>query len=131
MGDDLQGVDVEAGIGLVEHREPRLEQQHLQDLVAFLLAAREPLVHASGQEILWYINEFHLFLDQSHELESVHRVLAARLPLRVQRGLQQVGVVHARDLDRVLERQEHAGASAFFGGERQQVLALVQRPGPP
>ena len=37
----LQRVDVEAGIGLVEHRELRLQQRHLQDLVALLLAAGE------------------------------------------------------------------------------------------
>src|SRR5437870_100183 len=39
VGDDPQGVDVEAGIGLVEHAQPRLQQRHLQDLVALLLAA--------------------------------------------------------------------------------------------
>ena len=44
LRDDLERVDVEAGVGLVEHRELRLEQLELQDLVALLLAAREALV---------------------------------------------------------------------------------------
>ena len=44
VGDDLQGVDVEAGVGLVEDAQLRLEHGHLEDLVALLLAAGEALV---------------------------------------------------------------------------------------
>ena len=36
---DAQGVDVEPGVGLVEHRDARLQHRHLQDLDALLLAA--------------------------------------------------------------------------------------------
>src|SRR5215831_18041837 len=39
VGDDAQRVDIEAGVGLIEHGKARLEQRHLQDLVALLLAA--------------------------------------------------------------------------------------------
>ena len=38
--DDTQRVDVETGIRLVEHGDERLQQRHLEDLVALLLAAR-------------------------------------------------------------------------------------------
>ena len=48
------------------------------------------------------------------------------LALRVQRGLQKVRVVHAGDLDRVLERHEHAFARAFVRIHREQVLAVVE-----
>ena len=44
LGDDPQRVDVQAGVGLVEDRDLRLEQLELQDLVALLLAAGEALV---------------------------------------------------------------------------------------
>ena len=40
-GDDAQRVDVEARVGLVEDRDVGLEQGHLEDLVALLLAAGE------------------------------------------------------------------------------------------
>ena len=40
----LEGVDVETGVGLVEDRDVGLEDRHLEDLVALLLAAGEPLV---------------------------------------------------------------------------------------
>ena len=49
VGDELQRVDVEPGVGLVEDRELRLEQRHLEDLVALLLAAREPFVDGAGR----------------------------------------------------------------------------------
>src|SRR5205809_1085259 len=39
LRDDLERVDIEAGVGLVEDRELRLEQLELQDLMALLLAA--------------------------------------------------------------------------------------------
>src|SRR5262249_48182977 len=35
-GDHLESIDVESGVGLIEDRKPRLEHQHLQDLVALL-----------------------------------------------------------------------------------------------
>src|SRR6202035_1164612 len=48
-----QCVDVEAGVGLVQHGHAGLEQCHLQDLVALLLAAAEPLVEvATGKRFV-------------------------------------------------------------------------------
>ena len=47
LGDLAQRVDVEAGVGLVEDRDLRLEQLQLEDLVALLLAAGEALVHVA------------------------------------------------------------------------------------
>ena len=47
------------------------------------------------------------------------------LPLRVERGLEEIGVVHAGDLDRVLERHEHAFAGALVRIHVEQILALV------
>ena len=42
----------------------------------------------------------------------------------VQRRLQQVDVVDARDLDRILEAEEEPGARALLGRQRQQVAAV-------
>ena len=42
----------------------------------------------------------------------------------VQRRLEEIDVVDARDLHRVLEAEEHALARALLGGEREQVAAL-------
>jgi hypothetical protein len=42
LGHDAQRVDVEARVGLVEDGQLRLEQRHLEDLVALLLAAEKP-----------------------------------------------------------------------------------------
>src|SRR6266446_5586099 len=52
VGDGPQRIDVEPRIGLIEHREPRLDHRHLQDLVALLLAAREPDVDGAAQHVL-------------------------------------------------------------------------------
>ena len=50
LGDDLERVDVEAGVGLVEHRDLRVEQLELGDLVALLLATGEALVDRALRE---------------------------------------------------------------------------------
>jgi Fe-S cluster assembly ATPase SufC len=50
LGDDLERVDVQAGVGLVEHRDLRVEQLELDDLVALLLTTGEALVDVAGAE---------------------------------------------------------------------------------
>ena len=120
----LQRVDVEAGVGLVEHRERGLEHQHLQDLVALLFAAGETFVDAARQETLVHLHELHLAAHQLQEFVGVDFGLPIALRLRVDRGLEQIDVVDAGNFHRVLEPEEHAGARAFFGRHREQVAAL-------
>jgi hypothetical protein len=45
--DDLERIDVEPGVRFIENRELRLEHEHLQDLVALLLAAGKPFIHTA------------------------------------------------------------------------------------
>ncbi len=47
------------------------------------------------------------------------------LPNRVQCGSEEIHVAYARDLDRVLKRQEHTFARALFRKHREQVLAFI------
>src|SRR5665647_3393000 len=59
LGDNLERVDVEAGVGLVEHGELGAEQFELQDLVALLLAAGEALVDVALGEGLVHAQPGH------------------------------------------------------------------------
>ncbi len=70
VGDDLQRVDVEAGIGLVEHAEPRLQQRHLQNFVALLLAAGEADIDAAAEHVRI---DLELAGGLAHELEELGR----------------------------------------------------------
>src|SRR2546425_1927560 len=117
-----QGVDVESGVGLVEDAEFRLEDRHLEHLVLLFLAAREAFVQAALHERLVEAEELRLVLDEGYEVHRVDLVLAAVLPDRVQGGLQEVGVAHARDLDGILECHEHAFAGTVLRLHREQVL---------
>ena len=125
LGDDLERVDVEARIGLVEHGKRRLEQAHLQDLVALLLAAGEALVHATVQEALVHAASGELFAHEVQELEGVELGLAAVPAQRIERSLQQVDVVDAGNLDRVLEPEEQALARALLGRHCEEVAAAI------
>ena len=60
------------------------------------------------------------------ELQRIDLFLAARLADLVVRGAQEVRVRDARDLDRILEREEDARLRALLGLEREQVAPLVQ-----
>ena len=79
-GDDLQRVDVEAGVGLVEHRDLRAQHRHLQDLDPLLLAAREPVVQVARRELAAHLQAVHLREELLAELRHRHRVLDAAVP---------------------------------------------------
>ena len=93
VGHDLERVDVEAGVGLVEDGDLGLEDGHLQDLVALLLAAREALVEVAVGERRVHVEPLHPVHDRQPQLE--HRqvdALAGR-----QRLAQEVDDRDARD----------------------------------
>src|SRR6185503_13569788 len=52
LGDDPQGIDVEAGVRLIEDRDLRLENRHLEHLQTLLLAAAEALVDVARRKRL-------------------------------------------------------------------------------
>src|SRR4029453_11155024 len=64
--------------------------------------------------------------NQLHELDCVELLLAVVLALGVERGLEEVGVVHTGNLHRVLERHEDPFTRALVGIHLEQILALEQ-----
>src|SRR3569623_838798 len=125
FGDDLERIDVEAGIGFVENTQRRLQQSHQQYLVAFLLAAGETFVDGAVQELLIHLHELHLLAHQREKIHGVELVEAAMLAHRVHRRLQQIDVAAPGNFDRILKREEDTGTRALLGRQRQQILALI------
>ena len=118
LADHAQRVDVEAGVGLVEDRDLRLEQLQLHDLVPLLLAAGEALVDVALGERRVHAEALHGALQLAAPGAQLRR-------LAVDRGLggaQEVGHRDAGHLDRVLHGQEQAGAGPLVDGHRQHVL---------
>ena len=117
------------GVGLVEHRDPRLQHRHLEDLDALLLAAREAFVEVARREL-------------ARDLELLHRGRAAPCGTRgsgsgrrrrrsapcarVDRRAQEVRHRHARDRVRVLEGEEEAPLRALVGAHLGDVLAVEE-----
>ena len=129
FGDDLQRVDVETRVGLVEHRDLRLQHRHLQDLDALLLAAREPVVQVARGELAADLQAVHLGEELLAELRDRHRVVdaaVARLAHGVDRLAQEVRDGDARDRVRVLEREEEPGLRALVGAGLGDVVAVEQ-----
>ena len=106
IGNDLERVDIEAGIGLVEHRQARLQHRHLQDLVALLLAAGEADIDRPAQHLLVDAELLGGLAHPLHEVRGGEFGLAAMLALRVERGAQKRHGGDARHFHRILERQE-------------------------
>ena len=92
--------------GLVEDRERGLEERHLQDLVALLLAAGEAFVDAAVEEIGIHFEQLHLLAHEVVELERIELVLAALHLHGVVGEAQERLVGDARYLDRILEPEE-------------------------
>ena len=128
VGDDAQRVDVETGVGLVEHGDLRLEHRHLQDLDALLLAAREAVVEVARRELARDLEPVHRGEQVLAELRDRDRVVLARARLanRVDRAAQEARHRHARDGVRVLEREEEAALRALVRAERHEVLAVEE-----
>ena len=126
IGHDLQRVDVEAGIGFVQHAEPRLQQRHLQDFVALLFAAGEPDVYATAQHIHVDLKLAGGVPHQLQEFGGRQLCFAALLALRVERGAQERHGGDARNFERILERQEQALGGALVRLHLQNVLAVEQ-----
>jgi hypothetical protein len=90
----------------------------------FFSPAAEALVDRALQQVVLEVEHRQLLAHLLQELHRIQLALAARLALRVDGGAQEIGVVHARDLDRVLEGEEHTAGGAFFRLQRQQVAAF-------
>ena len=124
VGDDLQRVDVEAGIGFVEHGEPRLEQRHLQNLVALLLAAGKADIDGAAQHVLV---DSELGRGFAHLLDEFRRRqfrLAALLALRIERGAQERHGGDAGDFQRILKGEKQPGAARSSGAISNRFLPL-------
>ena len=111
-GDRAEGVDVEAGVGLVEHGAVGLHERHLEDLVALLLAAGEALVQVP-------LGEAGVHAEALHPLEQGHADLEDREVVDALAGrhrlAQEVEDADARDLLGVLEAEEQAAGRPGLG----------------
>ena len=126
LGDGVERVDVEPGVGLVEHGELGLLERHLEDLHALLLAAGEAVVDVAARELLRHVRELHRGLDGLAELLQRDRLLAARRAVRVEDHAQVLRGRHARDGDGVLEGHEQAGDGALVGVGLGDVVAVEE-----
>ena len=121
---DFQRVYVQARIGLVHDDVSRVEHQHLQDLVALLLAARKARVQVALHDALVPFQSLQGGLELAVELGEAHFLALAFAGLHGE--AQKVGDGHARDLDGILEGQKHAQAGALVGFHLQNILAVDQ-----
>ena len=127
--DDPQGVDVEARVGLVEHRDLRAQHRHLQDLEALLLAAGEPVVEVAARHRAVDLQQLHVLLQLLAELRDADGVVLAVRPalaVRVDGHAQEVRDGDAGNRVRVLEAEEETGARPLVRLQLEQVLAHEQ-----
>src|SRR5574337_488943 len=121
-----QRIDVQSGVGLIQDRQFRVEYGHLEDLVPFLLPAREAFVERAIQEALIQLDELHFFLDEVEKVDGIQLFETTMLSYGIHSRLQEVTGAHSGDLDRVLEGQKDPLTGALFGGHPEQVFPLVQ-----
>ena len=124
LGDDAQRIDVQARVGLVEHRDPRPEHRQLEHLHSLLLTAGEAVVEVSAGELARDVDQLHRLLRLAAEVLEADLGLAACLAVGVEGHPQVLGHGHAGNRDGVLEGEEEPGARALFGRGLGDVLAL-------
>src|SRR5690606_7034286 len=124
LRDDLQRVDVEAGVGLVEDRVAGLEDEELEDLGALLLAAGEALVQVALEDRLVPVQLLHGLLELLVELHDAD--LVALGATGVQGQAQEVRDRDAGDLHRVLEGEVEPGTGPLVGLHLEDRLAFEE-----
>jgi hypothetical protein len=90
----------------------------------FFSPPEKPSLTGTLHELLVDLDELRLLLHERQELDGVELAPALVSADRVERGLQEVDVAHARNLDRVLEREEDALACARLGSSASRSLPL-------
>jgi len=126
-GDCLQGVDVEAGVGLVEHRQARTEQRQLQNLDPLFLSAREAVVQIAAEQLARHLQLLGRRGQLLAELRNRNRIVlaaCARLAQGVHRRAQEAGHGHARNRVGILEGQEESLLGALVRSELEQAAAV-------
>ena len=124
VGDDAQGVDVQARVGLVQDGDLRALHGELEDLHALLLAAGEALVEVARGELPRHLGEVHGVLGGLAEVLERDGLLAASLAMGVGDHAQVLGHADPRHGDRILEGHEQAGAGALVRIGLGDVLAV-------
>ena len=123
IGHDLQGVDVEAGVGFIKDGQTGLQYGHLKNLVALLLSARKSVVHRSLQKTVVNLQQLHFVLHQEKKVSRIHRFFTAMGPERIQGCFQKIGVADTRDFNRILEGHEQPCARPLLWIHFEEVLA--------
>ena len=112
LGDHAQGVDVETGVGLVEEGDDRLQERHLEHLVALAFAAGEAVVEVAFGEGRVHPQSVHPLGQVEAHLEDAEFVQA------LSRGDRLAQELHHRDAGDgfgVLKGEENPGAGALVG----------------
>ena len=122
LGDDLERIDVEAGVRLVENAVFRSEHDHLKDLVALFLTAGEAFVDGAGGEPAVHFQKIHLGVEVLVVGDRVDL-----LPLRqscLQGGADEVRIGNTGDFVGILESEEDPGARPLVDGHFGNVLTV-------
>ncbi len=77
LGNNLQGINVQPRIGLVHHRDGRLEGQHLQNLHALFLAPGKSVVQKPVQESRVHFKVLHVGANRLEELRGLELLFTA------------------------------------------------------
>ena len=121
---DAHGVNIKAGIGLVEDAQLRFEHRHLEDFIAFLLTTREAFVHTAAGQVGVHAHQPAFFPHKGHELGCFQRFESLISTLGIDGCLHEVGHAHSRNLHRILEREEEPFMRTVFRLHLQQVLSI-------
>ena len=121
-----QRVDVQTRIGLVQNREPWLEDGELQNLVTLLFATRETFVHRAVHHRIVPADSFEFRFQDLEEIDRIELLLTSVPANRIDRRAQEIGVRDAAYFDGILEREEDSVTRALFRIHVEQVFPVIR-----
>jgi hypothetical protein len=125
LAGETDGIGIEATVGLVEDRKPRLEHRQLEDLGTLHLTAGEAFVDVPSGKLRVDRQFRHLRLEFGTELLHRHQFLplfALRIADVGDRMPEEIGQPHAGDRHRTLKGEKHPRPRPFVGFHREEVV---------
>src|SRR6185369_349092 len=104
----------------------RLQDRHLQNLIALLLTAGKSDVDGATEHFLADAEMIGGIAHEFHELRRGNFRFAPRLALGVERGAQEGHRSDTRHFHRILERKENTLGRAFIGRHLEDVVPVQQ-----
>ena len=104
---DPQRIDIQSGVGFIKDRHHGVEERHLQDFIALLLATGEAFIHAALEKGRVHLHHIEALAHVILKIEGVELLQPLLLTPCVAGNAQKLQIANTRNLNGILETKKN------------------------